>query len=183
LNEQDLIAGLKSKDESAAAQLDRLYRRRLMATAAHFLGPADPELEDVVQEALLAAWKGVDRFEGRSSLYTWLNHICVNLCFGRVRSRKRTVSASGEEIEAMLRPHEAAAHRKHEEEAERAERRELLARLMAKLKKECRELLELRLGHELSMNEIKERLRLPLGTVASRLARCQDALKKAASHG
>ncbi len=47
------------------------------------------EAEDAVQETLVRAWRGLDRFEGRSQLRSWLYHIATNVCFDLLRGRKR----------------------------------------------------------------------------------------------
>ena len=52
---------------------------------------------------------------------------------------------------------------------------------MARLKERCRTVLQLRYIEEKSLNEIKEQLKVPLGTVATRLMRCQEALKRIAT--
>ena len=49
------------------------------------------DAEDVLQEALLAAWRGLDRFEGRSSLRSWLYRIATNRCLNVPRDRRRRI--------------------------------------------------------------------------------------------
>src|SRR5262245_17535711 len=97
MDEASLLSGLRAGDEAARAEVYRLYRQRLYATACHFLGWKDSEAEDLVHDSFVVALQGIARFEGRSSLYTWLNHICVNLCFARIRKRKRAVSLAEED--------------------------------------------------------------------------------------
>ena len=80
------LAAARAGDDGAFAAVVEPHRRELLAHAYRMLGSA-VDAEDAVQEALLAAWRGLPAFEGRSSLRTWLYRITTNACL-RLTSRR-----------------------------------------------------------------------------------------------
>lgn len=68
-----------NRDEQAFEQLVAPHRRELLAHCYRMLGGLT-DVEDALQETLVAAWRGLDAFEGRSSLRTWLYRIATRVC-------------------------------------------------------------------------------------------------------
>jgi RNA polymerase sigma-70 factor (ECF subfamily) len=79
-------------DERAFAELTDPYRRELQVHCYRILGSVQ-DSEDLLQETLLAAWRGIDRFEERASLRAWLYRIATNRCLNALRATRRRPQA------------------------------------------------------------------------------------------
>lgn len=80
-------SGSTSRPEDLETLLEG-YRRELTGFCYRMLG-SPFEAEDAVQETLLRAWRGLDRFEGRSSVRSWLYRIATNVCLDMLEGRGR----------------------------------------------------------------------------------------------
>lgn len=85
-----LLRRARDGDESAFAELVAPHRRELQAHCYRMLGSTQ-DAEDAVQESLLRAWKGLARFEGRSSLRSWLYRIATNAGLDSIDRRPKRV--------------------------------------------------------------------------------------------
>jgi RNA polymerase sigma-70 factor (TIGR02960 family) len=86
--EAEKLSRARRGDEGAFERLVGPSRRELHVHCCRILGSVQ-DAEDMLQETLMAAWRGLDRFEERSSLRTWLYRIATNACLGVLR-RART---------------------------------------------------------------------------------------------
>ena len=82
------LARARAGDEDAFRELTEPHRRELQLHCYRILGSLQ-DAEDLVQETLLAAWRGLERFEGRASVRAWLYRIATNRCLNMLRDRGR----------------------------------------------------------------------------------------------
>ncbi|TYB53526.1 sigma-70 family RNA polymerase sigma factor [Nonomuraea sp. PA05] len=94
---EDLLALARGGDGEAFRELVEPYRRELQVHCYRMLGSVQ-DAEDLLQETLLAAWRGIGGYQERASVRTWLYRIATNRCLNALRADAR-------------RPHPSAAHR------------------------------------------------------------------------
>src|SRR5882672_11368998 len=88
--EPALLEAARGGDENAFRRLVETYDRELHAHCYRMLGSVH-DAEDALQDALLRAWRSVARFEGRSSLRSWLYKISTNTCLDVISRRPKRV--------------------------------------------------------------------------------------------
>jgi len=86
--EGELLKAARAGDEGAFGQLVASHRRALHAHCYRMLGSIQ-DAEDALQETLLSAWRALPRFEGRSSLTSWLYRIATNACLKALERRPK----------------------------------------------------------------------------------------------
>jgi RNA polymerase sigma-70 factor, ECF subfamily len=89
-SERELLSAARAGDGDAFGQLVAPYHGELHAHCYRMLGSV-PDAEDALQEALLRAWRGLARFEERSSLRSWLYKIATNVCLRAAERRPKRV--------------------------------------------------------------------------------------------
>jgi RNA polymerase sigma-70 factor, ECF subfamily len=85
-----LLQAARGGDEGAFGQIVQPHRGELHAHCYRMLGSVH-DAEDALQECLLRAWRGLERFEGRSSLRSWLYTIATNTCLNAIAKRPKRV--------------------------------------------------------------------------------------------
>jgi RNA polymerase sigma-70 factor (ECF subfamily) len=95
------LARARAGDEDAFRELTDPYRRELQLHCYRIVGSTQ-DAEDLVQETLLAAWRGLERFEERASMRGWLYRIATNRCLDTLRASARRPS----QVEPMTEPPE-----------------------------------------------------------------------------
>jgi RNA polymerase sigma-70 factor (ECF subfamily) len=193
LSDREAVARAQEGDQEAFRLLVERYQGRIHSLARRVLRDEE-RARDAVQDAFLKAYTNLGRFEGRSSFYTWLYRLAMNLCLdARRREHGDRFVATPEpgDLERLAtlesRPADEQHWRSHEEPPDeavgRGELRAAVARAIAELPDAARETLVLREVDGLSYAEIAEALDIPKGTVMSRLhyarRRVQEVLRAA----
>ncbi len=179
----ELVAATKGGDLAAFEQLVKKHQQRLLNVALRITGGYEDACE-VVQDAFLAAFRGLDGFRGEAKLTTWLTSITVNLSRNRleqVQSKRKIESFSlndplpGSAGELFVDPPDPgpSALDLLEEEAVRQQ----LERCIGTLPPEFREVLVLRDMEEFAYDDIGKMLKIQSGTVKSRLWRARGAVR------
>jgi RNA polymerase sigma-70 factor, ECF subfamily len=180
--ESSLIDRCKRHDMEAFGRLVDAYQNRVFGFVRRMINNPD-EAADVTQDVFIRAFQSFDRFDGRSSLRTWLFRIAYNLCVDRVRRSDRRVSEvaliePGEEGETM----EVADTRWQPEQiALDDELMGVVEEGIRNMSEKLRSVLLLHDKEEMAYEEIANMLEVPIGTVKSRLflarAHLQNVLK------
>jgi RNA polymerase sigma-70 factor (ECF subfamily) len=133
------------------------------------------DAEDVLQETLIGAFRGMAKFDGRASVRTWLTQILVRQSAKMWHKGKRTAQAVAIDSPAGAAAGESLARPSPEENVDR---RIDLTAVINTLPDDHREVILLREVRGLSYEEIAEVLRVPRGTVESRLHRARAGLRQ-----
>jgi len=182
-NDQELVVALRRGDATAYEQLVRDHGGVMLAVARRYLRSED-DARDVVQEAMLSAFRGIVGFAADAKLSTWLHRIVVNCALMRLRSRRRRPEESIDDLLPRFDEQGAfvAGANAWEEPAtetliERRELRQVVRACIDRLPAGYRELLLLRDIEELDTDESAALLGLSVAAVKSRLHRARQALR------
>ena len=85
---EQTLARARAGDEDAFRELTDPYRRELQLHVYRIVGSAQ-DAEDLLQETLLAAWRGLEQFQGRASVRAWLYRIATNRSLDALRASRR----------------------------------------------------------------------------------------------
>jgi RNA polymerase sigma-70 factor (ECF subfamily) len=151
--EARLLARAQAGDVSAFERLSSAYADRLFMLLLRLLGDRS-EAEDVAQEVMLRAWRGIARFQGQSSYFTWLYRIAVNEANRALEKKARRpagVSIGAQELQLPASPADDPSW-----QAENSELRRVLGQALAELPPALRTAIVLRDVEGLSTQEAAE---------------------------
>ena len=172
----ELIERCLAGDQHAWEQIVRLHWRKVFNVAYKFVGKHD-EAEDLTQDIFLKIFKSLSTFDRRANFQTWLISVSRNLCidhYRSVRKERETIDRGVDTSDlspATPEPGPIAA-------LEQQDRVALLKQAMAELPETLRTAVLMRDIQELSYQEIADKLRLPEGTVKSRINRGRTELAR-----
>jgi len=181
-NELELLEAAVAGDDDAFGKLIAPHIPSLKRFIGRMVYSAE-NTDDVLQVTMLNAWQGLESFEGRSQLSTWLYRIAKNAAFTflgrRSKLLRREISVSDLSPEGDV-DWEGLVQAGHLDTPDgKLEEKQLLARLIkveARLPPELAETYRLRYFGELSYQGIAQQLGIPIGTVRSRINRARRAL-------
>jgi len=173
---ESLIQRCLQGDQSAWDAIVRQHWRKVFNVAYKFVGRHD-EAEDLTQDIFLKIFKSLDTFDRRANFQTWLISVSRNLCIDHYRSVRKERQTIDRGIDPnTLSPTSAEAD--PSAGLEQRDRVELLRQAMSALPETLRTAVLMRDIQELSYQEIADRLRLPEGTVKSRINRGRTELAR-----
>lgn len=170
-----LVEKARAGDKSAFAQIVRSYEPIVAATVIGMLGSGD-DAEDVGQNVFIRFYNAINDFRGDAALSTYLTRIAINLSLNEIKRRKRrSLLFFGKNDEDAEKCFDVPDEQDHETAFDT---KEAVNRALRQLEPKFRSVVVLRMLQGYSTTETASILKLPLGTVLSRLSRAQDKLKE-----
>jgi RNA polymerase sigma-70 factor, ECF subfamily len=171
-----LVAATRGGDVESFGILVRRYQDRLYPTLLRLTGCAE-DARDLLQDAFLRAYEKLGHFHGESNFYTWIYRIAVNLALSDRRRRRSPVRSGGVSSEA-IDPPDDPRETEPSRPLEEAERDALIHQALQALHPDHRAVVVMKDLDGLHYEEIAEILRVPIGTVRSRLHRARSDLRE-----
>ncbi|MEM1350124.1 MAG: sigma-70 family RNA polymerase sigma factor [Myxococcota bacterium] len=186
-NDLELVERARHGDRDAFRELVEKYQRKVYSICYGMLKDAESSL-DVSQEVFIKVYRYLEKFNQKSSFYTWLYRITVNMCIDYIRKHSKVqrveyddrLSHDGAQGDEHILPSTLGLH--PDKVYGRKELREKMLEALETLSEKHRTILILREVEGLSYEEIADVLNISKGTVMSRLFHArryfQDAIKE-----
>ena len=174
VSELDLVKRCQQGDTTAFDELVTRYRTRIFGMIYNMVH-SEQDAWDLAQDSFVKAWKSINRFRGKSSFYTWIYRIVMNVTIDWLR--KKQVKGAGTEFDDAIQlkevdPASKTVPRPEPLPHQRLERQEIRARIdqaIAQLSPEHRAVILMKETEDMQYHEIAEALGCSIGTVMSRL--------------
>ena len=163
----ELVKKAVEGDQFAFGSIVRQFEGLVAKTVIGMLGKTQ-EAEDTGQEVFIRFYRSMSQYNGDSALGTYLTRIAINLSLNALKKQKKRATNDLGKMEYQL---------SGEDVTESVDNREVIDNALARLEPEFRSVVVLRLVEGYSTKETANLLKLPLGTVLSRLSRAQKKLK------
>ena len=167
LSDQELIEKVLSGQDTLYSQLVKRYQRAIYSTAARYLR-SHAAADEATQETFIKAYFSLRTYDNQYRFYTWLVRITINLCHDAAKKQQRYV--------ALEEDHQLSDSDDPLESAIQNDSCQRIRNEIDGLPNDQREVILLRVDKELSYEEISRALKIPLGTVMSRLFRGRKTL-------
>lgn len=181
LFENKIIAGMIAKEGWAFEKFVENYQKDIYNLALKYTSNQE-DASDITQEVLLRILRKIDTFKGNSKLSTWVYRITVNYCKDYISKHRKIQNVSidkpVENSDGVLYMDIEDPEKNPLEVVEETEQKQLLHKCIAMLDSDQREIIILRYINELSYDEIEQILKIPEGTIKSRLNRGRKKLAK-----
>ncbi len=179
MTENDLIRKCKKGNREAFNALFSRYQTQVINTAYGMLSDRE-DASDAAQDVFVKVYKNISSFNEKSSFSTWLYRITANTCSDILRKRQRggnviSINAPSEDGREFDIEDENSSV---DEKLEQNERQAAVRKAISELKEEHRTIITLCDIEGLGYDEISRILRIPPGTVKSRINRARSALRK-----
>ncbi len=180
--EKVLLEQCRRQDYEAFSKIVDAYQARVMGFVRRMLR-SEEEARDVTQEVFIKAFQAMGRFDGRSSLRTWLFRIAHNLCIDRARKAQRSLTTvSLEPTEDGDSAFDVPDERwSPQEMVLTQELKDIVEDAIASMSTKLRTVLILHDQEDMGYEEIAAAVDVPVGTVKSRLFLARAHIKKHAS--
>lgn len=177
--DQQLVERAQQGDKHAFELLVAKYQRKLGRLLSRFIRNPS-EVEDVVQEAFIKAYRALPSFRGESAFYTWLYRIGINAAKNYLVSEGRrpptTTGFDSEEAEGFEDAEQLRNINTPENELMSKQVAETVNKAMESLPEELKTAITLREIEGLSYEEIANMMNCPIGTVRSRIFRARETI-------
>jgi len=181
--DEPMIHACQKGDVDAFEVLVKKHQKRMYNIAYRLIGNFE-DAGEVVQDAFVAAYKNIRKFQGKSKFITWMTTIVVNMSKNRIRKLGSKMNTGTVSIDDCIKTHDSEI--KHNlstadpsplEKLERKQVQQQVQWCINTIAEGFREVLVLKDIQGFSYTEISKMLKIPDGTVKSKLYRARDFLK------
>ena len=179
-----LVKKVQEGDTNAYNVLVIKYQYKVAQIISKFVAN-NADINDIAQDAFIKAYKAINSFRGESSFYTWLYRIVVNAAKTFLESNskhKNRIDVDSPEFQSIDEQGILASKDTPDRIIESQELHEVILKAMNDLPKELREAITLREIEGMSYDDMAIALKVPVGTVRSRIFRAREFIESRMAH-
>ncbi len=172
LSDEQLVVLVREKDQERYKEIVERYQEKLLRFASYLIGSQD-KATDVVQESFIKAFVNLQGFDAKKKFSSWIYRIVHNEAINFIKKHKQEISLEKNSWVSQ----KIKSKQNLEQELEKKETKQRLKYLLDKLELKYREPLILFYFEDKNYEEISDVLRMPIGTVGTRINRGKKLLK------